>query len=334
MAITSDQRAVLQLLLERGQSYSDLATLLAVDESEVRSRARAALTELGGADPDRNVGLTDYLLGQADPIGRADVVRHLQSDPEDHQLATDLAAVLREAFPSAELPRLPGEPRQPRRARRKGDDEAAAGSRLPTISLSRSQTRLIAILGAAAVILIAAVLGITGAFGGDGDGDGDSSATTSATTTPGTDEGQQLERVRLTAQGGGDAGGEAIFGLATADQAYVDISIDGLDPAPQGQTYVIWLLLNDDQGYPLSPIAVGDQGTFQDRFAIPSAVLPVVARVRFVDVSIAPVNEIRKLVRDAIENTELVLEKPGETVLRGEVPRAAQPAGNGSDSGS
>ena len=45
---------------------------------EVRSRARSALREIGGADPDAQVGLSDYLLGQADPIGRADAVRHLQ----------------------------------------------------------------------------------------------------------------------------------------------------------------------------------------------------------------------------------------------------------------
>jgi len=92
MAVTTEQRAVLQLLLERGQSYADLATLLGVGEDEVRARARAALAELAGADPDRHVGLTDYLLGQADPIGRADAVRHLQGDPADHKLASDLAA--------------------------------------------------------------------------------------------------------------------------------------------------------------------------------------------------------------------------------------------------
>ena len=85
MAITPDQQATLQLLLERGQRYADLAQLLGVDEAEVRDRARAALTELGGADPDRNVGLTDYLLGQADPIGRADASRHLREDSDDHR---------------------------------------------------------------------------------------------------------------------------------------------------------------------------------------------------------------------------------------------------------
>jgi hypothetical protein len=320
MAITSDQRAVLQLLLERGQSYSDLATLLAVDEAEVRSRARAALTELGGADPDRNVGLTDYLLGQADPIGRADAVRHLQSDPEDHQLASDLTAILRETFPTAELPRLPGEPRQPRRA--KSAEGSPTGSRLPSFGLTESQTRLIAILGAGAIILIAAVLGITGVFGGGDDSSASSNSSTS--TTAGTSVDQTLQRVKLQPTGGGDASGEAIFGLATGDQAYVDVSVKGLDPAPKGQTYVVWLLLTDTQGYPLSPITVSDQGTFHDRFSIPSAVLPVVARVQLVDVSIAPVSKIRKLVTDAIQNTRLVLKKPGESVLQGQVPKAQQ----------
>jgi hypothetical protein len=322
MAITPDQRAVLQLLLERGQSYSDLATLLAVDEAEVRSRARAALTELGGADPDRNVGLTDYLLGQADPIGRADAVRHLQSNPEDHQLASDLTAILREAFPSAELPRLPGEPRQPKRA--KAADAAAAGSRLPSLGLSQSQTRLIAILGAGAIILIAAVLGITGVFGGGDDSSPSSSGDSSTDTTADTSADQTLQRVKLTAPNGGDASGQAVFGLATGDQPYVDVSIKGLDPAPEGKTYVVWLLLTDTQGYPLSPITVSDQGSFSDRFSIPSAVLPVVARVQLVDVSIAPVSKIRKLVKDAIQNTRLVLKKPGETVLQGQVPKVQQ----------
>jgi hypothetical protein len=322
MAITPDQRAVLQLLLERGQSYSDLATLLGVDEAEVRSRARTALTELGGADPDRNVGLTDYLLGQADPIGRADAVRHLQSDPEDHQLASDLTAILREAFPKAELPRLPGEPRQPRRAKSTG--ESATGSRLPSLGLSQSQTRLIAILGAGAIILIAAVLGITGVFGGDDDSSASSSSATDTTAADASSD-QTLQRVELKPADGGNASGQAVFGLATGDQPFVDVSIKGLDPAPEGQTYVVWLLLTDTQGYPLSPIVVSDQGTFNDRFSIPSAVLPVVARVQLVDVSIAPVSKIRQLVKDAIQNTRLVLKKPGESVLQGQVPKSQQP---------
>ena len=131
MALTPDQQATLQLLLERGQSYADLAPLLGVDEAEVRERARARSTELGGADPDRNVGLTDYLLGQADPIGRADASRHLREDADDHALAAPLTERLREMFPGAELPRLPGEPRRRAAAATAaaGDAEAGAAAR-------------------------------------------------------------------------------------------------------------------------------------------------------------------------------------------------------------
>ena len=124
-----------------------------------------------------------------------------------------------------------------------------------------------------------------------------------------------------------------MFGLATGDQPFVEVSIDGLDPAPSGQTYVVWLMVDDKQGYPLSPITVAGDGSFQNRFSIPSAVLPLVARVQFVDVSIAPVDTVRKLVRDAIKDTKLVLEEPGELILRGEIPKAATQGGGGNSAG-
>src|SRR6476661_1373333 len=81
VALTDEQRAMLQLLLEGGQSYDDISSLLGITPDEVRSRARAALTEIGGADPDSQVALSDYLLGQADPIGRADVAGRPQPLP-------------------------------------------------------------------------------------------------------------------------------------------------------------------------------------------------------------------------------------------------------------
>ena len=106
-----------------------------------------------------------------------------------------------------------------------------------------------------------------------------------------------------------------------------------LDPAPQDRTYVVWLVLKGTQGYPLSPISISQDGTFRDRFAIPSAVLPVVARVHYVDVSIAPVKTIRTLVRDAIQNTSLILDEPGDVVLRGRVPAGAAQQGAGTSQG-
>src|SRR3954467_6359538 len=101
---------MLQLLLEGGQGYDDIGSLLGIAPDEVRSRARSALTEIGGADPDAQVGLSDYLLGQADPIGRADAVRHLQNDPEANALAQRLVQNLKLLAPKAQLPEIP-EPR-------------------------------------------------------------------------------------------------------------------------------------------------------------------------------------------------------------------------------
>ena len=329
--ITPDQRATLQLLLERGQTYADLAALLGEDEADVRARARAALTELIGVDPDRNVGITDYLLGQADPIGRADASRHLREDPEDHKVATELAVRLRLMFPTAELPRLPGEARPSgggllRRAAPSAGSGASTPRPRPSLSgFSQAQGRLLLICSSAALLLIVIVLAITGAFSGDDEAGGTASEgeTTTATTPD-----EQLQSVTLEPIGGGDASGTAVFGLATGDQPYVDLDIRGLDPAPRDQTYVAWLMLTPEKGYPLSPIAVNQNGSYQNRFAIPSAILPVIARVRFVDVSIAPIETIENLIRDAIDSTQLVLDEPGTKILRGELPAGGPGGGN------
>ena len=106
MALNDEQRSLLQLLLG-GQSYEDIGSLLGTDAAQVRERARAALTEVGGADPDAKVGLTDFLLGKADPIGRADAVRQLQNDPEANELAAEVVSRLRLLSPNAQLPEIP-----------------------------------------------------------------------------------------------------------------------------------------------------------------------------------------------------------------------------------
>lgn len=68
--LPADQRAVLSLVLSRGRSYDEIATMLSISRAAVRDRALAALDALGPpgelAAPERAV-LTDYLLGQLPP---------------------------------------------------------------------------------------------------------------------------------------------------------------------------------------------------------------------------------------------------------------------------
>jgi len=340
MALTPDQQAMLQLVLERGQSYEDIGAVLGVGVDEVRARARAALTELGGADPDGEVGLTDYLLGQADPIGRADAVRHLQSDPGSQRLASELIDRLREIAPDADLPELP-KPRERRSVLGRRKEPAPAESREakppgPTggarfrDTMSRRQQQVIVALVATAVLVLAGVLAIAGAFGGEGE---DSAPVTETEATTAAEE-DVLASVPLEPRGGGEGSGEASFGLATGDQPYVDLDLSGLSPPQEGQSYVVWLLLGEDEGYPLSPLQVAADGSFSDRFPIPQFAIPIASRARFVDISLSENRSLLGDLEKAVRDEKPILRYQGESALRGEIPATAQGQGQGGQGGS
>jgi hypothetical protein len=286
--LTADQQAMLQLLLERGQSYADLASLLGTDEAGVRTRARAALTELAGVDPDRNVGLTDYLLGQADPIGRADAVRHLKDDPDDLELATELTQKLRLVAPQADLPRLPGEewrpgPRRtprlpigrlpiPDRLRRKrtadqspeGGSSAESVRRGPRTTLSTRQTQLLVALGSGAVLVVAIVLAVTGAFSSGSDG---STPSTTASTT------------------------------STSASA-------------------------GPQGFPVTDIKVKKSGKFHNTFAIPKAFQALLPRTQAVYLTVAKKQVIASAIKKAVDSKQPILPVEGKTAFTGIVNAA------------
>jgi hypothetical protein len=304
VTLSSDQQATLQLLLERGQSYADLAKLLGVDENEVRERARGALAELAGADPDRKVGLTDYLLGEADPIGRADASRHLRQDPDDHALATLVSERLRALFPGAELPRLPGEPR---RAHPEG---SRAGGRGPLTQ------RLPLILGGAGLVLMVVVLGIAGVFGGeDGDG-GSANAETTAT------EGDRAVPVRLEPEPGSDAGGVVVFGLAATDDPFIEFQVRNLEPATAEDAYVLWFLARDGAGFPLpAPLAVQPDGTLSDRISVPPEIIAFAQQAKTIAIALNDRRQLDREINRAVSSGQGTVEFPGGTVLSAPVRR-------------
>jgi hypothetical protein len=320
MPLTADQRAMLELMLQRGQSYSDLSGLLDLPEAEVRSRARGALEALGGADPDRNVGLTDWLLGQADPIGRADAARHVREHPEDRALAEALLTELRELAPEADLPKVPGAPTGGRLRRRQPAAPAApkeAPAR-PRVAGDPRRTRLIAALGAGAVILIAVVLAVTGAFdSGDGD-EPAASAGTDTTTTGGED--QTLAAIQLRAPQGGNGEGVAVIGQTSTDSVYLDLNIRNVPVPERGEAYLLWLLLTPDEGTVVpTPIPVDQEGSFQDRLSLPASTFEIVARTRFLDLALIDRQGLQEIISQ-VESQEVIFPFTGETALRGEVP--------------
>jgi hypothetical protein len=141
-----------------------------------------------------------------------------------------------------------------------------------------------------------------------------------------------VTRVALSPPDGGNASGEAVFGLTSADTVFVDLDMNRLDPPSDEQTYVFWLMLTPRQGYPLTPILVAPNGSFEQRFPIPSSILPLVAQVQSVQVTLAPnerlARDIQRAQERSLEATELsdfLIAAPGEVVLRGEVPVAERP---------
>ena len=334
VALQGDQRALLQLLCERGQSYEDIAGLLATSAADVRAKARAALTEIGGADPDAEVGLTDYLLGQADPIGRADAVRYLQGDPEALSLAERIEQGLLLIAPAANLPKLPEARGKPRRAAvpAAGTDSPAAGpSREEARTTTTRQTRMMAAIAGAGVILVFVVLAIAGVFSGD---DSEPSATASTTASSGDatdsagDEARVTE-VKLKPTGDSGVGGTAGFGIANQSQLYVDLTVDGLDPkASQDSAYFFWLMIGDQGGYPLNtPLTPDQNGSFSGRVAVPTAVAQTVAgNSDSVKVSLTPVKELAAAAKQAAADKVPIVSFTGTELASGKIPLAA-PAG-------
>ena len=338
MAITPDQTAILELLLGGGQTYSELDDLLGLEEGETRSRALSALEEIGGADPDREVALGDFLLGQADPIDRADVVRHLRQDAQANALATDLAQRLSDTFPGAHLPAIPPGPGAKRSPRALGPqpvgrkDGRSLRSRATALSsLDSSQTRLIAMMGGGALVLILIVLAIAGVFSGDDAAStpsGDTVESASDDASSPLPEGQEVTRVPLVPTGNGDAAGAAIVGVTESSQPYLDLVIENLEPAPRGQAYLVWFMFDEERGYPIpTPITPDAGGSFEDRVPIPLEVTAAIARARAIEVSLSDANKIQASIETAIEENTIAIVQPGRTILRGEVPREPAAAG-------
>jgi Sigma-70, region 4 len=104
-----DQRAVLDLVLQRGRSYDDIAQLLAIDRAAVRARALAAFDAIGpdtGLAPESRALITDYLLGQL-PDKVAEQTRdRLAESPYERAWARVLASEL-SSVASKPLPEIP-----------------------------------------------------------------------------------------------------------------------------------------------------------------------------------------------------------------------------------
>jgi hypothetical protein len=373
VALTDEQRTMLQLLLEGGQSYEDIGSLLGIGTEEVRARARAALQEIGGADPDAQVGLSDYLLGQADPIGRADAVRHLQSDPEANALAQRLVQNLRLLAPKAELPEIP-EPRGGRRAaaapptpaetppatppaptapaqQRPGFAHRVAGAFSGLGGLS-GKRRTQFVVGVAAALALVIVVVVVAASGGSDDGGECQSVDTSQAQQAG------VPTIKLVATGAAaDAdcppSGQITLGAtqpATNNQNQtptfaLQANAVHLQPSADGERYLLWLYKSDTQSLPLGQETVDDTGNLTGGVPLIAQqvlLLPAFDSIRISKVTSAESQQIQQSLQQATQDPNARVQFVGQPVLEGSVSelgldqllqQAQQQAGSGQGQG-
>jgi hypothetical protein len=353
VALTEEQRTMLQLLLS-GQSYDDIGSLLGVETDDVRSRARSALGEIGGADPDAQVGLSDYLLGQADPIGRADAVRHLQSDPDANALAQRLVQNLRLLAPNAELPDIP-EPKGGRRAPVPPPPPAAGPPATPQappappapqspglasrvagvfsgiggLSGKRRTQFLVGLAGVLALVIVVIVVATSG-----GSSDGSSSDCTPLDTAA---RAQQagIPTMKLAATGAAaDAdcppSGQITLGAQqqaannnnqTPSFALTANAVD-LPPSANGERYLLWLYKSDTQSLPLGQETVDDSGNLTGGVPLIAQqvlLLPAFDSIRISKVTSTEAQQVQQSLQQQGKKATGVVQFVGQPVLQGDI---------------
>jgi hypothetical protein len=346
---------MLQLLLG-GQSYEDLGSLLGVGAGEVRSRARSALQEIGGADPDAQVGLSDYLLGQADPIGRADAVRHLQGDPDANALAQRLVQNLRLLAPNAELPEVP-EPRGGRRTpapppsapaqtpaeppvtgatapapTQKGPGFAhrAAGafSGLRGLSGKRRTQFGVGLAGVLALLIVVIVVATSGGSSDGGDCEGVDTSTAQQAGVP------TIKMVAAGASADADCPPSGQITLGATQQATnsknqtptfaLQANAVHLQPSADGERYLLWLYKSDTQSLPLGQETVDDSGNLTGGVPLIAQqvlLLPAFDSIRISKVSATEAQQVQQSLQQQQQGKQAsgVVQFVGQPVLEGSI---------------
>ena len=272
-----DQRAALQLLLQQGRSYDDIATLLRIEPGAVRDRAHAALDALGpedvpGLSLEQQDDIADYLLGQQTASQRAGTRDFLETSAAGRAWARAVASELR-PLAGDDLPEIPAEAAEV--------DEAFDALEARTTHRERAE-RSSRVGGA--ILIAAAVIGLFGlvalgisVLGGDDDDEsgGGGGGTTAAQTQP-ADAPKVVAQINLTPPEG-SGGGQGRAGVAQiaeqGGQRAIALVAEGFQAARRNppRFYALWVYKSQDKarrlGFP-DP-QPGKDGRLAAQFAMP-----------------------------------------------------------------
>jgi hypothetical protein len=287
-SLPPDQRAVLQLVLQRGHSYDDIAQLLSIDRAGVRQRALAAFDALGPqtrVDSARRALLTDYILGQLPPRVAEEVRDRLAGSASERAWARVLASELAPITNGA-LPEIPTEDtsaaRNPALAAAVAPEPAGRLSPGDGPSGPRSSrvggAILLGVGAAIAVLVVVVILVVSGGSGNKGKSHASTAAGTSATSTPATSTPttttptQVVAQINLTSPGGTKSPTGIAQVLKQGTSTGIIIVASGVTANTKHDAYAVWLMKPGGQGRILGFVnpGVGSNGRLQTAGALPT----------------------------------------------------------------
>jgi hypothetical protein len=295
-----DQRAALSLLLSRGKSYAEVASLLQMPERAVQDRAHAALAVLApaqarGLTPESRREIGDYLLSQQPGVAERLRTRTQISASEPSRMwASALAAELAPIAPPSGLPEIPADgSRAPAPARSHATSQAApaaaatSGASGPAVTSSRLGGALL--LGALVIIVVAAVLILSG---------NNSSNTKSPKTSTTAKAPNIVARVPMRSPSRVSRSIGLVEVLEEAGKKAFYIAAENLPPS-KGFFYAIWLYNGPGHAKPVSKAP------------------PVSSNKRLAGGALLPANAAEYHAMLVTRETKALPTYPGPVVLRG-----------------
>lgn len=241
------------------------------------------------------------------------------------EVRAEVKAALAE-LDAAEGPPLPPPPAQPTPAparpepqpEPKPEKKRVAPPRVTRPAVPVERRRFLAV-AAGALALVAAVIGLIALLGGDS---GSSPASAESGLAEGVDvNDERVTQAVLTAPQGGDASGRAIFGRLGKEEVVLQVTAEGLEPTPEGESYTVWLYRSPKLALRVGAVKVeSGEGEVGARFPIPAELLAYIAGGAFKQIHVSRTSDAayQREVAQA-EKQEDLPRYAGETVLTGEI---------------
>jgi hypothetical protein len=359
--LAAEQRAIIDLVLQRGRSYDELATMLDIPGSRVRELARDALIQLSPVsaervESERRGQIADYVLRQQSGgeetatkalLRRSEAGRAWTSSlidsladmydgdrPEIPEAEAEAPSRRRERERPRERERIrepraertPARERRPAREPRQREREPRRREQLSPDAQAAVRRRRIAAALLGALVLAGVVVGIIAIASGGGDGKKKSKTTAARAQT------KLIGQLLLKPVNGASSTNQGIAVIATQGNQPELIVQAKLPPSKQGTAYGVWLYNSPTDNLSLGAQVTDQAGNYQGRGNLPSNL----SKYKYIDISLQPIPD------RACQSNPTCLKNAqkhsGTSVLRGKVadmqaPQTGAGAGAGAAPG-